>query len=189
VRMFVAVVPPEGVLEDLEGFLAPRREAAPWRWTLPEQWHVTLAFLEDVPERALDDLVERLMAAADKRSVMPAQISGGGAFPHVGKAKVLWAGLETDQKELSRTAIGARSAASGAGVVVDGQRFRPHVTLARLNRPVEATRWVRLLDGYSGPSWTIEDVVLVASYLGEGSRGRPRYEVVERFSLGRAGSG
>ena len=198
VRMFVAVVPPEGVLEDLEEFLAPRREAAPWRWSLPDQWHVTLAFLEDVPERALDDLVERLAVAAGKRSPMPARITGGGAFPHVGRAKVLWAGLETDQDELSRAATGARAAASGAGVEVDGQRFRPHITLARLNRPVEATKWVRLLDGYSGPSWTAEEVALVASYLGEGPRGRPRYEVVERFAvggqdgrviLGRAGSG
>lgn len=189
VRMFVAVVPPEGVLEDLEEFLAPRREAAPWRWTLPEQWHVTLAFLEDVPDHALDELVERLTATAGKRDPMPAQVRGGGAFPHVGEAKVIWAGLETDQEELARAAVGARSAASGAGVEVDGQRFRPHVTLARLNRPVEATKWVRLLDGYVGPTWTVEDIALVASYLGEGPRGRPRYEVVERFSLGRAGSG
>jgi 2'-5' RNA ligase len=187
--MFVAVVPPEGVLEDLEEFLAPRREAAPWRWTLPEQWHVTLAFLEHVPDRDLDVLVERLATVAGKRNPMPARITGGGAFPHVGKAKVIWAGLDTDEAELSRTATGARSAASGAGIEVDGQRFRPHVTLARLNRPVEATKWVRLLDGYAGPSWTIGEVSLVGSYLGEGSRGRPRYEVLGSFSLGRAGSG
>src|ERR1700712_270718 len=150
--MFVAVVPPEGVLEDLEEFLAPRQEAAPWRWTLPEQWHVTLAFLEHVSDRARDELVERLTATAGKRSPGSAHIMGGGAFPHVGRAKVLWAGLETDQDELSLMAAGTRSAASGAGVVVDGQRFRPHVTLARLNRPIEATKWVRVLDAYIGPT-------------------------------------
>jgi RNA 2',3'-cyclic 3'-phosphodiesterase len=187
--MFVAVVPPEGVLEDLEDFLAPRREAAQLRWTLPEQWHVTLAFLADVPDRALDDLVERLHRAARKRSPMSARIAGGGAFPHVGKAKVLYAGLEIDRVELSRAATGARAAAARAGIVVDGQRFKPHVTLARMNRPVEATRWVRLLDSYAGPSWTVEELALVASHLGEGPRGRPRYEVLETFSLGRAGSG
>jgi 2'-5' RNA ligase len=186
--MFVAVVPPERVLEDLEEFLAPRREAAPLRWTLSEQWHVTLAFLADVPDRALDELVERLGRGARKRSPMSARVTGGGAFPHVAKAKVLYADLETDRVELSRAATGARAAAGRAGIVVDGQRFRPHVTLARMNRPVEATRWVRLLDSYAGPCWTVEELALVASYLGQGPRGRPRYEVLETFSLGHAGS-
>jgi 2'-5' RNA ligase len=188
VRMFVAVVPPEGVREGLQEFLAPRREAEQLRWTLPEQWHVTLAFLADVPDRAVDDLVERLGRAARKRSPMSAKIAGGGAFPHVGKAKVLFADLDTDREELSRAATGTRAAASRAGIAVDGQRFRPHVTLARMNRPIEATNWVRLLDAYAGPTWTVEDFALVASYLGEGPRGRPRHEVLETFTLGRAGS-
>ena len=186
--MFVAVQLPEAAVEDLEAYVAPRRESAPFRWTLPEQWHVTLAFLDDVPDRVVDDLVERLGRAARKRSPMEARVAGGGAFPHVGKAKVLYADLDTDRVELSRAATGARAAASRAGIAVDGQRFRPHVTLARMNRPVEATRWVRLFDAYGGPTWTIEEFALVASYLGEGPRGRPRYEVVETFRLGRAGS-
>lgn len=189
VRMFVAVQPPEAVVEDLEAYVGPRRESAPFRWTQPEQWHVTLAFLEHVPDRALDGLVERLTRAARKRAPMQAHVTGGGAFPHVGRAKVLYAALDTDQVELSRAATGARAAASKAGINVDGQRFRPHVTLARMNRPVEATKWVRLLDAYSGPAWTVDELALVASYLGQGPRGRPRYEVVETFSLGRAGSG
>jgi len=190
--MFVAVVPPEEVLEHLEEYVGPRRESSPFRWTLPEQWHLTLAFLADVPDRALDDLVERLARAARKRSPMSTRVAGGGAFPNVGRAKVLWAGLElaeTDRIELSRAATGARAAAGRAGIEVDGQRFRPHLTLARMNRPVEATKWVRVLDAYAGPSWTVDELALVASYLGEGPRGRPRYEVVDRFSLGRAGSG
>ena len=186
-RMFVAVVPPDEVVEHLEEFLAPRREAAPYRWTLPEQFHLTLAFAAHVPDRAYDDLVARLERAARKRSPMEARFAGGGAFPNVGRARVLYAGVETDGEELSRAATGARAALSKAGADVDGQRFRAHLTLARMGRPVEATNWVRLLDGYSGPSWRIEEFGLVASHLGEGPHRRPRHEVVETFSLGRAG--
>lgn len=187
-RMFVAVVPPDHVVEHLEEFLAPRREAAPFRWTLPEQFHLTLAFSGNVPDRSYDDLVARLERAARKRSPMPARIAGGGAFPNVGRARVLFAGVETDGEELARTATGARAALSKAGAGVDGQRFRPHLTLARIGRPVEATKWVRLLEGYSGHTWRIEELALVASHLGEGPRRRPRHEVVETFSLGRADS-
>src|SRR3954447_11941004 len=188
--MFVAAVPPPPVLEDLEEFLAVRREAAGFRWTVPEQWHLTLAFLADVPDRAYDDLVERRSRAARKRHPMQATITGGGAFPHPGRAKVLWAGVELDTvgldggEELRRLATGCRAAASKAGIEVPAERFRPHVTLARMGRPVEARRWVRLLDGYRGPSYAIDEVSLIASHLGEGPRKRPRYEVLDVFPLG-----
>ncbi len=188
-RMFVALIPPESVVEDLEGFLAPRREAVPFRWTQPEQWHLTLAFSADVSDRSYDDLVDRLARAAGKRHPVRARIAGGGAFPDVGRARVVYAGVQTEAEELRRMATGARAAFAKSGAAVEGKRFRAHVTLARLGRPVEATRFVRLLDSYSGPAWTVEELALVASYLGEGPRNRARHEVVETFTLGRAGSG
>jgi 2'-5' RNA ligase len=183
--MFVAAVPPPEALEDLEEFLSVRRDAAAFRWTVPEQWHVTLAFLAHVPDRSYDDLVERLGRAARKRTPMRATIAGGGAFPNVGRARVVWAGVEVDDhEELRRLAVGCRAAASRAGIEVAGERFKPHVTLARLGRPAEVTNWVRLLDAYRGPTYDLDEISLIASHLGEGPRKRPRYEVVERFGLG-----
>jgi RNA 2',3'-cyclic 3'-phosphodiesterase len=187
-RMFVAVVPPPDVVEHLDAFLEVRRAAAKFRWAPSEQLHVTLAFAADVPDRRLDDLSDRLERAAARRRAFPVAVAGGGAFPNVGRARVLWAGLELDdagRTELSRMATGARAAASRAGVPVDGQRFRPHVTVARLGHPDEVTPWVRLLDSYRGPTWTVDQIALVASYLGEGPRGRPRYETVREFALSR----
>lgn len=187
-RMFVALVPPEEAVEHLDGFLEVRREAAPFRWTLAEQLHVTLAFLGEVPDRCHDELVERLERAARRRTPVTTRVAGGGAFPDVGRARVLWSGLELDERgrtELSRMATGARAAAAKSGIEVDGQRFRPHLTLARLGRPAEVTPWVRLLDAYRGPEWTTHHWTLVESHLGQGPRGRPRHEVVERFAVGR----
>jgi 2'-5' RNA ligase len=176
-------------VDHLDTFLEVRREAAPFRWTTTEQLHVTLAFLADVPDRKLDDLVERLARAAARRRAFETAMAGGGAFPNVARARVLWAGLTLDEvrrTELARMSTGARAAASRAGVPVDGRRFRPHLTLARLGHPQEVTSWVRLLDAYRGPAWTVDHLTLVASYLGEGPRGRPRHEVVEQFALPRS---
>ena len=185
-RAFVAVVPPPEVVEHLDAFLEVRRGAAAYRWAPVEQFHVTLAFLADVPDRRLDGLVERLGRAAGRRHAFAATIAGGGAFPNVGRSRVLWAGLDLDEDgrtEVSRMATGARAAASRAGVPVDGQRFRAHVTVARLGHPQEVTSWVRLLDAYRGPTWTIDRMTLVASYLGEGPRGRPRHVTMDTFPL------
>ena len=35
-------------MEDLESFLSARREAATFRWSATEQWHVTLAVAESL---------------------------------------------------------------------------------------------------------------------------------------------
>lgn len=185
--MFVALVPPDDVLEHLDEFLAARREAATFRWSLLEHLHVTLAFMASVPERRHDDLVERLAGAVARRTPFATRVRGGGAFPDVARARVLYAGLSLDdagRQELDRLAAGARIAATTAGTATDGQHFHPHVTVARLGRPTEVTRWVRLLDTYEGPPWRVEEASLVASHLGEGPRRRPRYEVVGTFPLG-----
>lgn len=186
-RMFVAVVPPDAVIEDLDAFLRPRRQAEAFRWTLAEQFHVTLAFLPSVPDRKLDDLVERLGRGAARRTSFETRVAGGGAFPNPARSKLLYAGLDLTaaaRTELDRAATGARAAATRAGLEVDGQRFRPHVTVARINRPTDTTSWVRLLDAYAGPAFTVDRIALVASYLGEGPRGKPRYEVVEELPTG-----
>jgi 2'-5' RNA ligase len=190
-RMFVALVPPENALEDLGEFLVPRQEAGTgFRWTAPEQWHVTLAFMPQVVDRSLDDLLARLQRAAVRRTPFTVTVAGGGAFPNAGRAKVLFAGLDvSDAEELRRLATGARAAANKAGAEVEGgSRFHPHVTLARIGRPLDVTRWIRVLDAYRGPTWDAHEISLIESHLGEGPRKRPRYEVIESFPLGRPGS-
>ena len=188
-RMFVAVQPPEEAVEHLDEFMSVRRDAAAFRWATSDQFHVTLAFLAEVADRHLDELLERLERAAARRTTFETRVAGGGAFPNAGRARVLYAGLDLDagaRVELDRMATGARAAATRTGIAVDGQRFRPHITLARLGRPTEVSNWVRLLDAYAGPPWHVDRLTLMASYLGEGPRGRPRYETVAEL-LTRAG--
>ena len=185
-RMFVAVQPPENAVEHLDEFMSVRRDAAAFRWATSDQFHVTLAFLAEVADRRLDELLERLERAAGRRTTFETRIAGGGAFPNAGRARVLYAGLDLVAEarvELDRMATGARAAATRTGIAVDGQRFRPHITLARLGRPTEVSNWVRLLDAYAGPPWQVDRLTLMASYLGEGPRGRPRYETVAELPL------
>ncbi|MGA8246855.1 MAG: RNA 2',3'-cyclic phosphodiesterase, partial [Nocardioides sp.] len=95
-RMFVALRPPSDAVEHLDEFLDVRRAAAGFRWAAADQFHVTLAFLAEVPDRALDDLVTRLARAAARRTAFAAAIAGGGAFPNAARARVVWAGLDLD---------------------------------------------------------------------------------------------
>ncbi|MDX6296571.1 MAG: 2,3-cyclic 3-phosphodiesterase, partial [Nocardioidaceae bacterium] len=187
-RMFVAVVPPAEVLDDLVAFLEPRRQADPaLRWTESYQWHLTLAFLPEVGLRNLDDLVARLTRAAARRRTFTVTVAGSGAFPAPERARVLWLGATADPVEsLARLATGVRAAANKAGATVEGGRFRAHLTLARLRRPQDATRWLRILDSYQAGRWPATSIELIESHLGQGPAGHPRYETVAVLPLGRA---
>jgi 2'-5' RNA ligase len=186
--MFIALPLPEAVKEHLAEFLEPRQEAElhglGLRWTMPEQWHVTLAFLPDVGDRHMDEMLERVQRAASRRNPLVLRLVGAGAFPHADQAKVLWTGVEHDGEELMRLAGGVRSAAAKAGTVVGGGRFHPHLTLARLGRPANVTRLLGALEQYESPSWQAGEIALIASYLGQGPNARPRHEVRTTFGLG-----
>ena len=181
-RMFVAVQPPQQVLDDLAEFVEPRRDVdSPLRWSRPEQWHVTLAFLPAVTDRQLDGLIERLAETAGGRREFRLRLAGAGAFPDPGRARVLWAGLAGDLNDLSQLAGNLRSAANRSGTQVEGGDFRPHLTLARLGRPLDVTRWLRVFALYGSAEWQVAEALLFSSQLGNGPA---RHTVVERFPLG-----
>lgn len=181
-RVFIAIEPPTSALEHLEDFLEPRRDAAGVRWSSAWQWHITLAFCGEAPARVLEPLIETIQDAVSSAPRIDLGLAGGGCFPDVSRARVIWAGVRGGDR-LAPLARSVRSACATAGAAPGGGPFRPHVTLGRLERPMDATRWVRVLDGYTGPAWTATDVTLVESHLPRRRGSRPRHEILARIPL------
>jgi 2'-5' RNA ligase len=182
-RLFVAVEPPAPALADLEGFLESRRDAgADLRWTSPASWHLTLAFMASAPDKVLEDLTDRLGEAARRSPLLRVAVAGGGCFPDVTRARVLWAGVDGGDA-MAPLAKAVRSACSIVGAAPEGGPFHAHVTLARLPRPRNASRWVRVIETYAGPPWTVAHLALVESHLPREKGHRPRYEVLARVPL------
>ena len=131
-RLFVAVIPPRPVVLELRAALTTLPHGDPaLRWCRPETWHVTLAFLGDVPEDALDDLKERLGRAAARNTPMELALAGGGHFG----GRTLWTGVQGDRDRLGRLAESVNSVARRCHIKVDERPFRPHLTLARVRDP------------------------------------------------------
>ncbi len=180
-RLFTAVLPPDSLVEDLDAFLQPRREAETrLRWTHPESWHLTTTFMADVADRHLDRLTDHLAAAARRTPAFTLTLGRGGAFPWPVETKHLWLGVVGGAEALSALAGRCRNAAAHAGVQPDGARFVPHLTLARASRPLDSTRLLRVLDTYDAPPFEVTDLALVASHLRD--RGH-RYEIVDTLAL------
>ncbi|HEY1617934.1 MAG TPA: RNA 2',3'-cyclic phosphodiesterase [Streptosporangiaceae bacterium] len=109
-RLFVAIVPPPAVTAELDGQLAgPRADWPALRWTRQPDWHVTLAFLGEVPEPVLPPLITRLERAARRHQPQELAVHGVGTFPGVARAQVLWAGIRAAQAPWADSAPGGQT--------------------------------------------------------------------------------
>lgn len=182
-RLFAAVVPPSDVVAELSRWVDPRRDDA-WRWLDASSWHVTLAFYADVEPWRYETLVERLTTAAPRTRAFPLSFRSVGCFASVDKAHVLFAATDDPTATLPDLAERCHTAATTSGIEVARQKFHPHLTLARRNRSSDATRYLRALAELETTASTVDEIVLVQSFLGEGPGGTPRYVVRERLRLG-----
>ena len=189
-RLFVAIAPPEPVLAGLEAELAPLRPGWPGlRWTGPEAWHVTLAFLGEVSDTALPELRTRLGRAARRHDAPVLSVAGAGAFPSPRFARVLWAGIAAGPSGGAALAALARSVAAGARRAgapppEEGRRYRPHLTLARCRLPADVRPLAAALAAYAGPAWTAGEIHLISSRPAPGE-GPPRYATEGTWPLRR----
>ncbi|GII88369.1 RNA 2',3'-cyclic phosphodiesterase [Sphaerisporangium siamense] len=186
-RLFVALSPPPEVLAEVAGAVGACPERWPdLRWVAGETWHITMAFLGEVPERALPELRTRLARAAGRHAPMTLRFEGAGAFPSARRARVVWLGLAGGGTAISRLAASLAAGAARAGAVdADRKPFHPHLTLARA-RPrdgLDARPLVEELKDFGGTPWRAETVHLMRSHLGP----RTRYEALGSWPLGGGG--
>jgi RNA 2',3'-cyclic 3'-phosphodiesterase len=183
--LFVAVVPPAEVLDELEAAVAPLRPGWPaLRWTGMPAWHLTLAFLGEVGDDTAAALGPRLERAAGRHPSLPVSLAGAGAFPGPARARVLWTGLRGDHRALAALAgsVAAGARRAGAPPPDEGRRFRAHVTVARCREPTNVSGLVAQLAGYAGAPWTATEIHLIRSSPG-GVGAPPHYETVSRWPL------
>ncbi|MEU3841983.1 RNA 2',3'-cyclic phosphodiesterase [Streptomyces sp. NPDC028635] len=189
-RLFAAVLPPDDVTRELAAEVDALKKlpgADRLRWTGRPGWHFTLAFYGEVDEEVVPALSDRLARAAHRTAPFEIALRGGGQFGH---GKALWTGADGDTEALRLLADRAEAAGRKAGVEMgEHRRYKAHLTVARSRGPVDVRPYLAALDGFASPRWTVGELVLVRSTLPRsGVPGeQPRYEAVERWSLGVSG--
>jgi RNA 2',3'-cyclic 3'-phosphodiesterase len=170
-RLFVALPVPATVRRGLEQVREHLRERAPdLRFTRPEGWHVTLAFLGSVPAASIDEVGRVVRVAVEEAA---AHHGAPGAHPTAGAGDggrssgavgpiglrlagpgrfgrhVLWVAVEDDPPgAVAELGKGIQAAIAAAELPVQRQDVHPHLTLARggRGRPVRQ----RHLDDLAG---------------------------------------
>jgi RNA 2',3'-cyclic 3'-phosphodiesterase len=165
VRLFVALwPPPDAVSELLAAVDEIRTEGPRLRWTTPEQWHLTLAFLGEVADERRPELEERLARAATRHPPLALRFAGGGRFG----TRLLFTKVDGDREPLTRLAGSIAAAARRCRIPVDDRPYRPHLTLARARDGEDLRTIAERLGTFAGRPWTATHVDLVESRLGGG---------------------
>ena len=181
VRLFVALTPPAEIVDELASAIAPVRSRAPeLRWTRPEQWHVTVAFLGEVSADTYDELTRRLHRSAARHPPLSLTFAGGGRFGH----QVLWTAVHDDRDGLRALSNSAKAAARRCGLPVEQRPHRPHLTLARAGAGADLRPLVALLAAWRGLPWVAHQLQLIRSHLGAAPDGTALHEPVEHWTLG-----
>jgi RNA 2',3'-cyclic 3'-phosphodiesterase len=180
-RLFIAVLPPPGILDEVERAIARHRPAWPGvRWLPRDNWHLTLTFLGEVDEVVHDRLLPRLDRVAHRHAPFDLEFAGAGAFPRPAQARVVWTGLRGDLAALARLAATTSAAARRAGAPPDRhKKFNPHLSVARVRESTDLRPVVAALDPFTGTPWPVDSIHLVRSNLGQAVR----YETLHSWPL------
>ena len=136
------------------------------RWVPPENYHLTLRFIGEVPAHRAEE-IDHALAALHGRA-FPLVLTGVGTFAKGGQETTLWIGVERNQA-LETLRAKAETALQRAGCEPERRRFTPHVTLARLRDAAEVklAGFVQSHNLFRAGPMQIEHFVLFSSRLGK----------------------
>ncbi|MFN8509490.1 MAG: RNA 2',3'-cyclic phosphodiesterase [Deinococcaceae bacterium] len=141
-----------------------------WRSIRPDHLHMTLAFLPNVNERQVDDLIR--LGNAVGRAHMPFDVSlrGTGYFPGAGSPRVWFVKVEAEPLLALSSDLRAQLT-----VPFENQPFKPHITLARKKGPAPRMEPILFSMG-----WTVRSFELIQSTL---HKSGPEYQTLKKFRL------
>jgi RNA 2',3'-cyclic 3'-phosphodiesterase len=138
-RLFIALDIDDAIRERIARFVDGVRNFSPdSRWVKPESLHVTLKFIGEQPDDAVEKIKQALTSVA--ASIAEIQFRGYGFFPTPKSARVFWIGMESGP-QLAALAAAIDDKMASLGIPKEDRPFSPHLTLARAAGGSGSPRW------------------------------------------------
>ena len=140
------------------------------RMTDPASLHLTLAFLGELEDEALATIIALTGEVARQSPPFRLALKGLGVFGPPTSPRVVWAGVGGDTRRLLALQRRLADALEAQGYPREQRPFAPHLTLARLSRPLDEAAYLRLralLDARAPQSanWPVAEVQVMRSEL------------------------
>ena len=168
-RIFIAFTIPDVQrtrLGRLQGLIAPEIPRA--RWISPDMFHVTLAFLGDVPDTDLNNVCRAVVEGSKGFKPLTVNLQSLGAFPDPSHPRVVWVGLTgAGLESLGRLQQSIVQAVGTVGYPPEDDRFTPHLTIGYIKTKrgevVDITRLIPHYRIWSAGNFEVSSVVTFSS--------------------------
>lgn len=153
------------------------------RWVRPEQIHLTLKFLGEVPDRDIHAVCQAVERAAAACPGFEIRLHGTGCFPPRGAVRVVWVGVEEPTGRLAACHQACETALARLGFEPERRPFRPHLTLGRVklgSAGSQLRREVLALADFDAGSQPVEQLAVFESQL---QRAGPIYRALHHARL------
>ena len=128
-RLFLALDIPATIRDHISLFIEGVTGFAPHaRWMKPESLHLTLKFIGEQPDSAVDQIRQSLSPIHAEATEI--HFRNYGFFPTAKSPRVFWIGVESGP-ELAALAASIDDTLSSLGIPKEPRSFSPHLTLAR----------------------------------------------------------
>lgn len=188
IRTFIAIDVSSQVRVAAEKAIACLRgSGAAVNWVEPENVHVTLKFLGEVPNVEVHAVCREVQQAVAESGVAPFEVEchGLGAFPDIDRARTVWMGVREGGEQLIQLHAAIDAQLPKLGFARERRRLHPHVTLGRVKcGGMQRAPLVDLLRTHQ--DWEVgrlfvSEVLIFSSTL---EKGGPIYDVMGRAPLG-----
>ena len=183
-RLFVSVDLPDALADAVADVQEELAGASGLNFVDPEQAHVTLKFLGDVPDTRVEAVGDALETAVERADVEPfeATFEGLGVFPSLEYISVVWLGVGDGSAELTRLHEAIERETTAIGYEPEDHEFTPHATVARVRHAGGKERVQEVVIEAEPDVGTavVDEVRLTESTLTDDG---PEYETVRAFEL------
>lgn len=177
-RVFVAIPVPDQIIAELKSWRNINKDQLPFRkWTHPQDYHITLQFLGEIPVIKLDTL--RAALRNIKKRPFSLALNGIGFFGSSKTPRVLWAGVSGDLNGLQSLYLSVIQETGTLGFIPEERPYAPHITLARGFKEGEEISVEAITPAPVELEWVVDHFTLMRTHMNVS----PMYENVETFTL------
>lgn len=184
-RTFLALELPEVVKRALRRKIDHLGRVMPGvRWADPDGLHLTLAFLGELDDERLAAATQSASEVAAAHAPFTLRLAGLGTFGSARSPRVIWVGVEGEKASLLKVQSALADDLEARGFPREERAFSPHLTLARLKKPLSDDALTALARAQREPAanvtWHADAISVMKSEL---LRPAARYTALSRWPL------
>jgi 2'-5' RNA ligase len=184
-RSFIAINLDDSLRSEIASVTAGLRSGN-WdvKWVSPANLHITLKFLGEIPEDALQGIRDTLLSVAPHHESFAFKLKGVGIFPDKKRPRVIWIDI-LEPERLIKLQEEVENSLISIGFKREDRPFSPHLTIGRIKSSAGKESLLRAVETLKDRDFGNIGVNKVSLMKSDLKPGGAQYTTIAEFSLKR----